>query len=295
MSFSSTSIIYNPKSTGTSKRNALDLQQRLKRDPTITAEVQVIPTKHAGHAEELAYQHAKASPYPLVISASGDGGYNEVVNGVMRARAEGAKAVTGLLPSGNANDHYHSVRSGLAEKLIAAGQPRNIDLLQVTVTSATDAWQRYAHSYAGIGLTAAASIRYNRNRLNPLSEWVISFQEITRLRPSKVIVAGSEQRYDSLILCNINRIGKLFFVSELSKIDDGKFEVVALQSTTKLDLFRHLAKAMTNRSGHWEQTTQFSFTTIEPQSMQMDGEIHTVPANATVTITCAARILPCIL
>ncbi len=294
MSYSSVSIIYNPKSKGPSKRNALALERLLKKDPAISAKIKVVPTEHAGHAEVLAYELAKASPKPLIISASGDGGYNEVINGAMKAQAEGATVITGLLPSGNANDHYNSIRSGVLEQLIHDDHPRRIDLLQVTVTSEGKQWQRYAHSYVGIGLTASASVRYNQNKLNPVSEWVISFQEITRIRPIKVLIKDTEQAYDSLIISNINRIGKLFFVSAKSKIDDGRFEVVAMPTSNRKELLRHIAKAMANRGGAWEQASYFSFKTVNPQKMQTDGEVHELPANATVSIQSVPQTLRCI-
>ena len=47
-------------------------------------------TNHTGHATELA-REAAATGSPLIVSDSGDGGYNEVVNGAMA--------------SGNANHH----------------------------------------------------------------------------------------------------------------------------------------------------------------------------------------------
>ena len=101
-------IIYNPNSTGQSGDMARDLKKVLRtRMPRQKITLQA--TKYAGHAEELGYSLSKRSAQPLIISASGDGGYNELINGIMKAQNEGAHPVSGLLPAGNANDHYHAM------------------------------------------------------------------------------------------------------------------------------------------------------------------------------------------
>jgi diacylglycerol kinase (ATP) len=297
MDFSAISIIYNPKSTGSSKRKALELQRALKAKGI--AGVRVIPTEHAGHAEELAYELAMTagkSDKPLIISASGDGGYHEVVNGVMKAQAEGHHVVTGLLPTGNANDHYHSVKSGTAERLIRAGATRLVDLLHVTVTDGDKQWQRYAHSYVGLGLTPAVSTKLNQIKLNPVNEWVVSIREVYKARPSRVIIDGQELVYDSLLFSNIDRVGKVFTMLGASRIDDGKFEIVTLRSKSKAELLRRLAKAIADsRVEGIEQASSFTFQSAETQKMQMDGELHDLQRGTVVEIRSVPRVLCCVI
>ncbi len=67
--------------------------------------VDLVPTEHAAHATELSRTAAGAGS-PLVVSVSGDGGYNEVVNGVRQAGNE--RAASAVLAAGNANDHRRS-------------------------------------------------------------------------------------------------------------------------------------------------------------------------------------------
>ena len=110
MTFSTIAIIYNPNSTGSSRKLAEEYANILqKRMPA--QKIELIGTEHAGHAEELAYSIAKNSKHPLIISSSGDGGYNEVINGAYKAREEGANPITSLLPAGNANDHFRNLSS----------------------------------------------------------------------------------------------------------------------------------------------------------------------------------------
>src|ERR687897_458691 len=99
-SFDRIVIIFNPKSTGRAPELAEELRDELtERLPTVPLELR--PTQHAGHARDLAREAAGAGR-PLLVSVSGDGGYNEVVDGVMQAGDTGAGA--GRLPPGNADD-----------------------------------------------------------------------------------------------------------------------------------------------------------------------------------------------
>ena len=94
-------IIFNPHSTGDAPRSAEELHAELtRRLPAVP--VELCPTRYAGHARDLA-REAAGTGRPLLVSVSGDGGYNEVVDGVMQAG--NSEAVCAVRAAGNANDH----------------------------------------------------------------------------------------------------------------------------------------------------------------------------------------------
>ena len=94
-------VIFNPNSTGDAPALARELEHDLhERLPGL--DVVLRPTERAGHARDLARDAAREGR-PLIVSVSGDGGYNEVVNGLMDAR--NPHAVCTVLGAGNANDH----------------------------------------------------------------------------------------------------------------------------------------------------------------------------------------------
>ena len=72
-------LIYNPKSTNDAQAKAEDFKADLKK---IHYRAKLAPTDHRGHAREIAKHYVAKYSNPLIISVSGDGGYNEVVNGV---------------------------------------------------------------------------------------------------------------------------------------------------------------------------------------------------------------------
>jgi diacylglycerol kinase (ATP) len=147
-------VVYNPGRPAATRLAERLRDELLDRIPDRLVDLQ--PTRYAGHARELAFV-AAASGRPLIVSVSGDGGYNDVVNGVMdRGRRD---VVTAVLAGGNANDHRRSTRRMSLIKAITAERIRRIDLLRLTLDDgATPAQQQYAHSYIGFGLTPRMAI-----------------------------------------------------------------------------------------------------------------------------------------
>lgn len=176
--------------------------------------VELIATERAGHAEELAYSLAKSSKNPLIVSSSGDGGYHEVVNGALKAQNEGRKVTTGLLPAGNANDHYRTLhKKGVVEQ-IAKGKVQKIDVLKIVGRSKGKLVERYAHSYIGIGLTPKVGRELNRTKLNLLNEAIIVLKVLFLAKSTKLKVYGEVKHYDSIIFSNMTPYIKLTSLDE---------------------------------------------------------------------------------
>jgi diacylglycerol kinase (ATP) len=97
------------------------------------------PTGYPGHARELAAT-AAAAGRPLIVAISGDGVYNEVVNGIMEV--EGSSAASAVAAGGNANDHRRSTRRMPLVAAIPDGRARHLDLLRVTVQTNDAVWSR---------------------------------------------------------------------------------------------------------------------------------------------------------
>ena len=291
--FTSITIIYNPNSTGSGK----ELAEELKRDLEKTLPEQTVvvtPTKHAGHAETLAYDLAKASKRALIISASGDGGYHEVVNGIMKAQHEGATPIAGLLPAGNANDHFHNLHEQDTVAAIKKGDSKRIDLLKLTGTSEGAPLVRYAHSYIGVGLTPKVGQELNKTDLNTLKEAVIVIKSLLILQPVRILVNGKKRSFDSLIFSNVGKMSKVLTLSGDAEINDGQFEVTAFKPRNKLKLLATLLQGATRGLKGGTQTDHYAFKTLKPTIVQADGEITTLDANSEVVVTLEPKTLECI-
>lgn len=281
-------IIYNPNSTGDGKKNAEDFQEQLAAVSSIPVTLQ--PTDFAGHAEEIV-QKLENREDTMVISSSGDGGYHEVVNGALSHGESTSKIITGLLPSGNANDHYHSVHRGDVIDRIVKGDVETIDLLKVTVGN----WTRYAHSYAGIGLTPHIGEKLTQATLNPINEIWLSIRYYLNFRPVKIYTDTGVHHYDSLIFSNVKRMSKYLTLSHQAKLDDGKFEVTGSKAGSFGKLLGHLFKASTvGLTEEANRVSSYTFTSKRPIALQLDGEVYKFDANSTVTVSMALKTLRCI-
>jgi diacylglycerol kinase family enzyme len=251
--------------------------------------LELCPTHHAGHARELA-REAAGTGCPLLVSVSGDGGYNEVVNGVMDAGND--RAVCAVRGAGNANDHRRTTREGPLADAIVAGDVRRIDLLRLTVGSGTGAQTRYAHSYIGVGLTPVVAVDLEKGGKGSWKEIVSVVRAFSRFRPFPIrLEDGRRRTIDSLLFANIAEMAKYATLSEDGRPDDGRFEVITQRRTGKLRVLATAVRAATRGLGRQPGATHYSFTTLAPMPLQLDGELLELHADTQVAVDIAPRAL----
>jgi diacylglycerol kinase family enzyme len=140
-------LIVNPFATAVSEERVRVVERAL----AANGEVVTTFTERRGHATEL----ARATDADVVVSFSGDGGFNEVLNGI------DGRVPVGFVPGGGTSVLPRALglpRDPLrAAERIAAGRTRRISLGRVN-------GRRFAFS-AGIGLDAEAVRRVDRVRL----------------------------------------------------------------------------------------------------------------------------------
>jgi diacylglycerol kinase (ATP) len=293
--YTSITVIYNPKSTGSGKELSKDFEEEIHQQlPDLS--ITIVPTRHPGHAREIAYEASLATKRPLIISASGDGGYNEVINGVMEAQIKkpGILHTTGLLPAGNANDHFQSIYQNDIVSLIKTEKHQKIDILKVSITTANKTRVHYAHSYVGLGLTPHVGIELNKVKLNKISEFFVSAKALMTLRPIRISMDGRTKRYTSLIFSNIDRMAKYLTLSKNASITDGKFEVVAFGSLNRISLLGTLLKASTVGLNSQDHRSNASFIAVHDMKIQLDGEIIALKKNSHVEVTSEHHALSCV-
>jgi diacylglycerol kinase family enzyme len=285
--FDRIAIIFNPQSTGDAPRSAEELRAELaRRLPAVPLDL--LPTRHAGHARELA-REAAGSGRPLLVSVSGDGGYNEVVNGVLDAGND--QAVCAVRAAGNANDHRRTTRERPLADAIVAGEVRRIDLLRLTVGS-EPAEVRYAHSYIGVGLTPVVAVDLEKGGKGSWREIVSVVRAFARFRPFPIRdEAGRRRTIDSLLFANISQMAKYATISDAGRPDDGRFEVVAQRRTGKLRVLGTALRAVTRGLGSPATATHYAFTTLAPMPLQLDGELMELAADTPVAVDIAPRAL----
>jgi diacylglycerol kinase (ATP) len=281
-------IIFNPQSTGNAAESAADLRDELaRRLPAVPSDLS--PTRHAGHARNLAREAARTGS-PLLVSVSGDGGYNEVVNGVMDAG--NARAVCAVRAAGNANDHRRVTRERPLADAIVGGGVRRIDLLRLTVGTGTAARSRYAHSYIGVGLTPVVAVDLEKGGKGSWREIVSVVRALSRFGPFPIkLEDGRRRTIDSLLFANIAEMAKYALLSVDGRPDDGRFEVITQRRTGKLRVLATALRAATQGLGRQPTATHYAFTTLVPMPLQLDGELIELEKDTLVAVDIAPRAL----
>lgn len=286
-------VVFNPHSTGNAPALAEELQADLaERLPDLP--VRLEPTQYAGHARVLAGE-AAATGRPLIVSVSGDGGYNEVVDGVMKSGNE--QAVCAVKAAGNANDHRRATRERPLVDAIIAGDVGRIDLLRLTIGDGADAEVRYAHSYAGLGLTPVVAIDLEKGGKGSFREIVSVVRTFAKFRPFTIDVEpgevdpGGRRSIDSLLFANIAQMAKYATLSETGRPDDGRFEVIALPHTAKWRVLATAVRAAVRGLGPQPSARHYAFTTVKPMPLQVDGELVELEPGTSVSVDIAPAAL----
>lgn len=292
--YTAISIIYNPNSTGSSKNDAQELRERLENHYK-NLSVQLIATQRPGHAETLAKDLSKKTEHPLIISSSGDGGYHEVINGIMAAKSQGAEPICAVLPAGNANDHSRNVMTQPLVQAVIKEKISKIDLLHIEIRHSNKITTRYAHSYIGLGLTPVAAVELNKQTLNAFRELKIVLRTFFRFRPFKIEVRGTILTLDSILFTNISQMAKVLTVSKEASIKDGEFEVVTFPHARKIALLTKLFRASTTGITPKKSHTEYEFKVLKRMPIQMDGEVSFLPKDSLVRVSSKKQALPTVL
>ncbi|MEO5690659.1 MAG: diacylglycerol kinase family protein [Candidatus Saccharimonadales bacterium] len=286
--FDHIAIVYNPKSTGDAPKMAKDLRDSINGHFEIIQKKAVLyPTKRAEHAIEIANDIAQKYARPLIVSVSGDGGYNEIINGVMAAKKlfPAQQPTVAIMAAGNANDHKRVMRADTPLiRLIKEADIKIFDLISLDAKSKDFELTRYAHSYIGLGITPEVGHALNNNGKSRWNEVWLTFKTLKNFTPFTVLRDGITRQYDSLVFANINEMAKFVKLDSKNTVRDGKFEVVAVRHRGKLHTIISLAAAVIHGFKNAPSHKTYTFKLPSKQLVQLDGEIVELPQESVVVI-----------
>ena len=286
--FDHIAIIYNPGSTGDAPKLARELKQRIDRNQkSVGVKASLTPTKHAGHAIELTKNISLTYRRPLIVSVSGDGGYNEVINGAMQAKEKSktAKPVTAVVGAGNANDHRRVTRDQPLIDLIKKGKPKPIDLINISARAKGFSLDRYAHSYIGYGVTPQVGHELNKHGKSLLHEIKSILKTYRTYAPFKIEREGKRFTLDNLLFANINEMAKFIKLDEENTMHDDKFEVIELRHRSKLRMLGTLVRAAIVGFKNPPSYSRYELKSFQKLPIQLDGEVEWLPPNCVAVVT----------
>ena len=186
-------------------------------------------TQKQGDGTQLAMEGAGQAD--LVVCIGGDGTFNEVISGVVRA---GVKTPIGYIPAGSTNDFAASL--GLSKHVIqaaqdiVAGKPRAYD-----VGRFRDRYFTYVASFGAFARTSYATPQSVKNALGHLAYVLQGISDIPSIRPLHMRLELDdlvfEDDYIFGAVSNSTSVGGVLTLDE-SRVDlnDGLFELVLIKS-----------------------------------------------------------------
>ncbi len=232
-------IIANPAAgRGAGARRIPEIEKRMK-DHALDFEI--VRTERPWHAAELAYEAAQDS-FDVVAAAGGDGTSNEVLNGLMRARQNGAKRPSmAVLPIGRGNDFAFSMGApvGLEQSIRAMiqGTTRTVDIGRVSGGDYPEG--RYFGNGVGIGFDAVTGFEALKVPLLTgfASYLVAAIRTIFIMQaPLVEIELDNENLVQSSLLVSVmngRRLGGGFWSAPDGIPDDGLFDLCIGRAVSK--------------------------------------------------------------
>lgn len=282
-------MIVNPKS-GTRRKEGLDTMVRSILSPDGVG-LDVVPTRYAGHASELAIEAVKEG-YDAIVAAGGDGTVNEVASSLC-----GTGVPLGIIPCGSGN--------GLARSL---GIPNDFEgavkYMQNSRVTDMDHGIISGHPFfctCGVGFDAAVSMKFATSKKRGRSSYIRSvLKEFVEYNPEPYAIAIDgkilTERAFLIAVCNAPQYGNNAYIAPNARLTDGMLDITVVHSGSSLatalvgvDLF----------TGNLDRNTQIEtfrvpsaiITRLNPGPAHIDGEpmelgsclkVECHPANLTV-------------
>jgi YegS/Rv2252/BmrU family lipid kinase len=275
-------VILNPKSGGGQPAATLAELRRIVSRALGTCEFR--ETTRPGHATELA-RGAADEGFDAVIGVGGDGTLSEVTAGVFQA---GATLPVGIIGQGTGGDFRKSL--GIEHRLdaylavIRAGATRHIDMGHATFEGHDGKKQERTFLNilsVGMGGLVDQYVAQSSRMLGGKAAYfgaslkALLNVRLGRLRCTVVHEGHSETRELSsymLAVCNGRFFGGGMHVAPMAKLEDGLFEVVALNATSKLDFALRSGRIYDGK--HLGDATHFRCSSLELELLNRDAAPH---------------------
>ena len=228
-------------------------------------------TTRKGHATELT--RLLSANGGTIVALGGDGTFNEVLNGIVDLE----NTTLGFIPSGRGNDFARSMNLKLdpikALKDILRGEKTKIDFIEVGENLR-------CLNVCGTGLDVEV-LRHVEGKTNKISYLVSLLDCLKNFTPYtiKVTVNGEVYDYDNCIMagvCNGTAFGGNIKVSPVSKVNDGKLDVIIITMPSNGKLMPVVPKFVAGKHMNMEITHHFACEQVEVDGdydIELDGEI----------------------
>ena len=229
-------LICNPNSGKNNKEILADKFKSILSEYGYNTEV--IFTKYAGHAKKITSE--LSDDIDLVISLGGDGTFNEVVTGNLK---RDKKLLLTHIPLGTTNDLGATFGMGKNPvhnlKMILEGTVKDLDIC--TINDVPFVYVAGLGKFTDVAYDTPRNLKKNLGYFAYMINAVKSFNRKTHLFEMSYTSNGEVIKglYSFVLICNASRMGGLEILQDV-KMNDGKFEVLLSNITSKKDIIRSL-------------------------------------------------------
>ena len=272
-------LIVNPHS---GKKNSLNILNQIK--PIFNSNdiiLEIIKTKYAGHAKNIAHE-INLNNYDGLLAIGGDGTLNEIINGMLTRKDE-KKVPLGLIPGGSGNSYLHDLK--LTEPLIATNaiiknKTQAMDVAKIEIENKI----QYSINMIGWGLVTDIGNKAEKYRWLGTSRYtMLSILEVFtyKSRPATLMMEKKTIKDDFtfIIACNSIHVGNGMKMAPRAKLNDGLIDLIIVKSdVSKIRLLSTLPKLfdgthINQAEVSYYQTPSFSLIPKNNDILNIDGEI----------------------
>ena len=256
---SATQVIVNPISgRGRGEQSIPAIRSTLD---SLGLDYELTRTERPWHAAELAEQAARQG-CSTVLAAGGDGTANEILNGLMQARAAGVRPLpaVGVLSVGRGNDFAFGMRFPAdleaACRLAAGGARRAIDVGHVR--GGLYPQGRYFGNGVGIGFDAVVGFEaLKMTRLHGFASYIVAALKTIFLFPRgpqvRIEIDQETLALPALMVSIMNgrRMGGGFMMAPEAETGDGLFDVCIARQVSQAGIVALIPRFMAGtQAGH---------------------------------------------
>ena len=251
-------------------------------------ELEVITTKKSKHAVEI--MKSLSDDVDLVISAGGDGTFDEVITGNLKREK---KLLVAQLPLGTTNDvgTMYGLTKNYKKDLekILTGVKKNIDVIMINNEPFV-----YVAAFGNfINITFDTPKKWKEifGRLAYILFGFTEIKEKLRMNHIKYKVNGKSKEGDFsfIFITNSSRVGGIDDVFPDTKLDDNKFEVLLCNIHKKADILKSLLYVKNNGvynvpgcEYYCTDKLELEFDHVPKYSWGLDGEEYKEDTNKFV-------------
>jgi len=270
-------LVVNP--TG-GVRNGLEILKNIK--PIFEAggiELEIIETKYAGHAKDIA-RAMDVEKFDSLCLVGGDGTMHETING-MYAREDNKRIPIGLIPAGTGNSLMHDFNCldpSVAAKWIIKGYSKKIDLAEIIMEHKIV----YAFNIIGWGMITDINLRADGVRWMGENRYTYAaLMEIMSHKQRHAKLSFGDKIHDekfTFILGSLTKFtGSAMKMAPKAKLDDGLIDVSIVRNASRKQMMNLFPKIFTGEHIYsdileYKQVDSYSIIPDEHDPLNLDGE-----------------------